>query len=358
MGEKKENPFSDKYKSGVQPPLSQNPNVVVAQDDPPPSYFNPPPPVDRRLGTLQTHHLAQAAGDDPFSTPPIRIPKPPPDPRGPCAVSPPPRRSIEFDPNRSPNIEFEPDRDYSYKPQPRVFGAGDPRIDKGINTDYDTNLKPEYNAYYNTVKPHPNPYDDVPTAEASQRLSIANEENSRDDGHNPPPLPLRPCAEDHPERKKSVVKRGQDKLKSRHEKIKHKLKGSGEKEKMDRNDYADMDEHETRRPRGGVWQKERRDWRTGEPIDDDSIYRHDLHDAGYQDGQPRSRRGSKSRVQQGGCTDCALYFIAIFVPPIPVLMKIGWGCEIIINIVLWICGWVLGVIHAWYIIYTNPGISM
>lgn len=300
----KANPFSDRFAT---PPLeTQNPNAVVT--DAPPSYFNAPPPVDRRVSALAqgqepnyfnrppanrrvsalTPGTPQAVPDDPFSTPPIRIPEPPPDPRGPCVVSPPPRRSIEFDPARQPHLEFEPDRDYAYKPQPRVFGAGDPKVDKGINTDYDTNLKPEYNAYYNSVRPHPNPYDDVPTAEAAQRLSIANEENTRNDDPRPP-LPLRPCPENHPSRKQSIVKKHKEQLKSRHEKIKEKLKGNNKenhsKEKMDNRDYEESGGRRT--PRGGVWQKERRDWRTGEPIDDDSIYRHDLHDAGYRESRRR-----------------------------------------------------------------------
>lgn len=45
-----------------------------------------------------------------------------------------------------------------------------------------------------------------------------------------------------------------------------------------------------------------------------------------------------------------LYFLALFIPPIPVFMKTGCGVDLLINIVLWCLGWIPGVIHAWWII--------
>ena len=52
-------------------------------------------------------------------------------------------------------------------------------------------------------------------------------------------------------------------------------------------------------------------------------------------------------------SDVLLYFIALFVPPVPVFLKRGCGADILINICLWILGWIPGVIHAWYIISRN-----
>ncbi|ORY33476.1 hypothetical protein BCR39DRAFT_520346 [Naematelia encephala] len=49
-------------------------------------------------------------------------------------------------------------------------------------------------------------------------------------------------------------------------------------------------------------------------------------------------------------TDVALYFIALFIPPIAVFAKRGVGSDLFINILLWILGWIPGVLHAWYII--------
>ncbi|GAA5895360.1 hypothetical protein JCM6882_006231 [Rhodosporidiobolus microsporus] len=47
-----------------------------------------------------------------------------------------------------------------------------------------------------------------------------------------------------------------------------------------------------------------------------------------------------------------LYFLAIFIPPVPVAMKMGSpsvGCaDVLINIALCVLGWIPGVIHAWW----------
>ncbi len=52
-------------------------------------------------------------------------------------------------------------------------------------------------------------------------------------------------------------------------------------------------------------------------------------------------------------SDVLLYFLALFIPPVPVFLKRGCGADILINICLWILGWIPGVIHAWYIISRN-----
>ncbi|KAH7113727.1 hypothetical protein B0J11DRAFT_138715 [Dendryphion nanum] len=48
-----------------------------------------------------------------------------------------------------------------------------------------------------------------------------------------------------------------------------------------------------------------------------------------------------------------LYFIAIWLPFVPVFIKRGCGADLLINICLDILGWIPGVIHAWYIISQN-----
>ncbi|KAH8899762.1 UPF0057-domain-containing protein [Thozetella sp. PMI_491] len=45
-----------------------------------------------------------------------------------------------------------------------------------------------------------------------------------------------------------------------------------------------------------------------------------------------------------------LYFLAVFVPPASVFLKRGCGADILINICLWVLGWIPGVIHAWWIV--------
>ena len=49
-------------------------------------------------------------------------------------------------------------------------------------------------------------------------------------------------------------------------------------------------------------------------------------------------------------SDICLYFLAIFLPFISVMLKTGCGADFLINICLSILGWIPGVIHAWYII--------
>lgn len=45
---------------------------------------------------------------------------------------------------------------------------------------------------------------------------------------------------------------------------------------------------------------------------------------------------------------------AIIIPPLVVVMKKGWGPEVVLNCVLCLCAWIPGVIHAWLVIARNP----
>lgn len=55
------------------------------------------------------------------------------------------------------------------------------------------------------------------------------------------------------------------------------------------------------------------------------------------------------------CCDCILAILAFICPPIPVAIKRGLcSADFFINIALCLLGWVPGLIHAWYIILTNP----
>jgi uncharacterized membrane protein YqaE (UPF0057 family) len=38
-------------------------------------------------------------------------------------------------------------------------------------------------------------------------------------------------------------------------------------------------------------------------------------------------------------SDILLYFLALFIPPIPVFLKRGCGADVLINICLWVLGW-------------------
>ncbi|KAF9648366.1 hypothetical protein BDM02DRAFT_3096672 [Thelephora ganbajun] len=57
-----------------------------------------------------------------------------------------------------------------------------------------------------------------------------------------------------------------------------------------------------------------------------------------------SRRSAPpaNRSQVSSNSDVLLYFLAIFIPPLPVSRK-----DFCINILLWILGWIPGVIHSW-----------
>lgn len=44
-------------------------------------------------------------------------------------------------------------------------------------------------------------------------------------------------------------------------------------------------------------------------------------------------------------SDVLLYFLALFVPPVPVFIKRGCGADFLINICLSILGWIPGVLR-------------
>lgn len=50
-----------------------------------------------------------------------------------------------------------------------------------------------------------------------------------------------------------------------------------------------------------------------------------------------------------------LGIIAIFIPPLSVLVRRGYGVDLLINIILLFLGWIPGVLHASYIIFRYPG---
>ncbi|KAI0037201.1 hypothetical protein K488DRAFT_81423 [Vararia minispora EC-137] len=54
-------------------------------------------------------------------------------------------------------------------------------------------------------------------------------------------------------------------------------------------------------------------------------------------------------------SDVCLYFLAIFIPPAAVFFKRACGADLLINICLWVLGWIPGVLHAWYIISKSEG---
>ncbi|KAF2635911.1 UPF0057-domain-containing protein [Massarina eburnea CBS 473.64] len=56
-------------------------------------------------------------------------------------------------------------------------------------------------------------------------------------------------------------------------------------------------------------------------------------------------------------SDVLLYFLAIWVPPVPVFLKRACGADFLINILLCVLGWIPGVIHAWYIISKSEKIA-
>ncbi|CAK1355491.1 uncharacterized protein RHO25_000826 [Cercospora beticola] len=55
-------------------------------------------------------------------------------------------------------------------------------------------------------------------------------------------------------------------------------------------------------------------------------------------------------MAKSSSSDVLLYFLAIFVPPVPVFIKKACGADLLINIALCVLGWIPGVIHAWWVI--------
>lgn len=57
---------------------------------------------------------------------------------------------------------------------------------------------------------------------------------------------------------------------------------------------------------------------------------------------------AKETPSSGG--NVLLYFLAIFIPPLAVLLKRGCGADVLINIGLTLLAYIPGIIHAWWII--------
>ncbi|KAK3045640.1 hypothetical protein LTR09_012794 [Extremus antarcticus] len=49
--------------------------------------------------------------------------------------------------------------------------------------------------------------------------------------------------------------------------------------------------------------------------------------------------------------------IAIFLPPVAVVLRRGCGADLLINILLCLLGWIPGVFHAWYVVIKTPNHS-
>ncbi|KAF2156420.1 UPF0057-domain-containing protein [Myriangium duriaei CBS 260.36] len=56
----------------------------------------------------------------------------------------------------------------------------------------------------------------------------------------------------------------------------------------------------------------------------------------------------------GFCSGLILGIVALFLPPIPVLIRRGCHAEFLISIGLTVLAWIPGVIYAWYIILRFP----
>ncbi|KAK5167506.1 uncharacterized protein LTR77_007205 [Saxophila tyrrhenica] len=52
-----------------------------------------------------------------------------------------------------------------------------------------------------------------------------------------------------------------------------------------------------------------------------------------------------------------LGIIAIFLPPLAVVLRTGCGADVVINILLCFLAWIPGVLHAWYVIIKTPNHS-
>ncbi|KIW28411.1 uncharacterized protein PV07_08078 [Cladophialophora immunda] len=50
-------------------------------------------------------------------------------------------------------------------------------------------------------------------------------------------------------------------------------------------------------------------------------------------------------------SDVLLYVLALFLPPLAVFLKEGFGGDFIINILLCLLWWLPGIIHAWWVLY-------
>jgi len=51
--------------------------------------------------------------------------------------------------------------------------------------------------------------------------------------------------------------------------------------------------------------------------------------------------------------DCLLLLLALFIPPVPVLIKTGCEATFCLNVLLTFLGIIPGIVHAWYVICTH-----
>lgn len=58
----------------------------------------------------------------------------------------------------------------------------------------------------------------------------------------------------------------------------------------------------------------------------------------------------RNREQDGLPVDIIRIIIAIFIPPLAVFTQVGLGKHFWINLLLTLCGWLPGVIHAFWVI--------
>jgi uncharacterized membrane protein YqaE (UPF0057 family) len=58
----------------------------------------------------------------------------------------------------------------------------------------------------------------------------------------------------------------------------------------------------------------------------------------------------RNREQDGYLVDIIRIIIAIFIPPLAVFTQVGLGKHFWINLLLTLCGWLPGVIHAFWVI--------
>jgi uncharacterized membrane protein YqaE (UPF0057 family) len=49
--------------------------------------------------------------------------------------------------------------------------------------------------------------------------------------------------------------------------------------------------------------------------------------------------------------------LAVFLPPVAVLLRAGFGLQLLINIVLTIVGWIPGVIHALWVLSSRGRVA-
>ena len=57
----------------------------------------------------------------------------------------------------------------------------------------------------------------------------------------------------------------------------------------------------------------------------------------------------------GVCEAVVMTVLAVVFPPLPVLLETGCSTSLLLNVVLTILGWLPGVIHALFIIFSMPG---